>query len=61
MVRPSADPFYVRYGDDGNPKTITPPSGYTLTGHFPATIGLNMDCTQLLTSEGAYTKGDGAS
>jgi hypothetical protein len=35
----SLDPIRVPYGDDGNPITITPPTGYTLTKHWPAVAG----------------------
>ena len=37
----SLDDIYVPYGSDGEPLSITPPTGYTKTADYPAVTGLN--------------------
>lgn len=69
----SLNPLYVKYGDDGDPLSITPPSGYTKTDDYPAVVGLNTDYCEAdfvgeadapfnenLTLPTDYTKGDGS-
>jgi len=55
----SSDPIRVPFDSTGNPISITPPTGYTLTGHFPsgsyhnnaeAEIDFNPDSTPEMTN-----------
>jgi hypothetical protein len=70
----TANDLYAPYGDDGQPLTITPPTGYTLQGHYPAGLGLNVASSGInfaansdapsmdgLVLPADYRKGDGSS